>query len=83
MSVPLLGAGVAGLSPEDSFRGLLEGYRAGTDGPVPATVVFVVYKEAQLSRSKARSMVDEFVANEGDTWTEEPWPMPRAHTIVS
>ena len=76
LSVPLLGAGVAGLSTEDSFRGLLEGYKDLSKERVPELVVFVVYRESQLPRSTARQMVEGIVATEDSTWSDEPWPAP-------
>jgi O-acetyl-ADP-ribose deacetylase (regulator of RNase III) len=76
LSVPLLGAGVAGLSPEDSFRGILEGYNDMSDESVPTTVVFVVYREAQLARSAARAMVERLLGTADSAWSEESWPSP-------
>jgi O-acetyl-ADP-ribose deacetylase (regulator of RNase III) len=73
LSVPLLGAGVAGLSTEASFQGLLEGYHDLLTEAVPATVVFVVYREAQLARSVARTMVENLFGTEANAWSEEPW----------
>jgi len=76
LSIPLLGAGVAGLSAADSFRGLLEGYNDSWSESVPETVVFVIYREAQLARSVARTMVEELVATDDSVWSDEPWPSP-------
>ncbi|UVT17145.1 MAG: macro domain-containing protein [Nitrospira sp.] len=74
LSVPLLGTGVAGLLPEDSFRGLLEGYNDLSDESNPTTVVFVVYREAQLARSDARAMVERILGADDSAWSDEPWP---------
>lgn len=76
LSVPLLGAGVAGLSPEDSFRGILQGYHDLPYDAVPTTVVFVVFREAQLGRSDARAMVERILGDDDGTWSDEPWPSP-------
>lgn len=76
LSVPLLGAGVAGLSPEESFRGLLQGYRDMWSESVPNIVVFVVYREAQLARSIGRGIVEQFVGTDDSAWSDEPWPAP-------
>jgi O-acetyl-ADP-ribose deacetylase (regulator of RNase III) len=76
LSVPLLGAGVAGLSPKDAFCGLLEGYHDLPHDSVPTTVVFVVYQEAQLARSDARAMLEQVLADDDGTWSDEPWPSP-------
>lgn len=73
LSAPLLGAGVAGLSPEDSFRGLLEAYRDSSPDSVPAIVVFVVWREAQLARAKARAMLEEILPGVDAGWLEDAW----------
>ena len=74
LSVPLLGAGVAGLSAEDSFRGLLQGYSDLSNEPLPATVVFVIFRESQLGRSAARALVEQIVATADSSWSTEDWP---------
>ena len=72
LSVPLLGAGVAGLSPEESFRGLLRGYKDLLGESVPKTVVFVAFREAQLARAFAREEIGKLL-NVSGTWSNEPW----------
>jgi len=76
LSVPLLGAGVAGLSTEDSLSGLLEAYRDLGSKSVPTTVVFIVYREAQLGRSAARKLTERLLATDDSAWSDEPWPLP-------
>lgn len=73
LSVPLLGAGVAGLSAEDSFRGLLEGYRDLPDDSLPTIVVVVIYREATLARHNARHMIEEILAGDHVVFSDEPW----------
>lgn len=80
LSVPLLGAGVAGLSAEDSFRGLLEGYNDLLSEPVPKTVVFVIYSESLLARAAARTMVANLIATDDSVWSDESWPSPQKGT---
>jgi O-acetyl-ADP-ribose deacetylase (regulator of RNase III) len=75
LSVPLLGAGVAGLSPDESFAGLIDAYAAAGDD-VPATVVFVIYKEAQIARAQARAMIDAALPDGTTDWSTAPWPQP-------
>jgi hypothetical protein len=41
---------------------------------VPATVVFVVYREAQLARISARMMLLEILADPHATLSDDPWP---------
>jgi hypothetical protein len=72
LSVPLLGAGVAGLSPEDSFAGLVEAYRDQLE-KVPKIVVFVIYREALLARHIVRSMLEQMLPGD-KTWSNDPWP---------
>jgi O-acetyl-ADP-ribose deacetylase (regulator of RNase III)/NAD-dependent SIR2 family protein deacetylase len=76
LSVPLLGAGVAGLLPEDSFLGLLEAYKSLPDEQRPAIVIFVVFEESQLSRSSARLMMEKTLDTADGIWSIERWPAP-------
>jgi O-acetyl-ADP-ribose deacetylase (regulator of RNase III) len=76
LSVPLLGAGVAGLLPEDSFLGLLEAYQGLPDEHCPAIVIFVVFEESQLSRSSARLMMEKTLDTADGVWSIERWPAP-------
>ena len=73
LSVPLLGAGVAGLSAEDSFAGLVEAYCDQLE-KVPKIVVFVIYREAILARHIVRSMLEQMLPGDNKTWSNEPWP---------
>jgi len=76
LSVPLLGAGVAGLLPEDSFLGLLEAYKSLPNEGRPAIVIFVVFEESQLSRSSARLMMEKTLDTADGIWSIERWPAP-------
>lgn len=76
LTVPLLGAGVAGLSPADSFHGLLDGYKDLSQESIPTTVIFIIFREAQLARSDARTMIEQVLGNDKCTWSDEPWPPP-------
>jgi hypothetical protein len=76
LSVPMLGAGVAGLSTEDSFRGLLAGYHNTPNDSLPKTVALVLYRESQLSRLNARALAEEVLPGDDGIWSDEPWPLP-------
>jgi len=77
LSVPLLGAGVAGLSAADSFAGLLKGYSDQPEDGRPSIVVFVVYREAQLARAEARTVIRQMLPDDYEL-SDEPWPPPPA-----
>ncbi|MFO0700648.1 MAG: macro domain-containing protein [Nitrospira sp.] len=82
LSVPLLGAGVAGLSPEDSLRGLLEAYRDLRAESVPTTVVFVIYREAQLARLLARALMESLLYTADSVWSDETWPIASGTGVI-
>jgi O-acetyl-ADP-ribose deacetylase (regulator of RNase III) len=74
LSVPLLASGVAGMKPEDSFRGLLGAYRELAEEFRPAVLIFVIYEEAQLPRATAQAMIETTLDATGSVWSEDRWP---------
>jgi O-acetyl-ADP-ribose deacetylase len=54
---PLLGAGLAGLSPSDSLRVILEVIRDSPDQPAPRHIGVVVYDEKIVSREKIKEIL--------------------------
>lgn len=60
--VPLMGSGVAGLKPEESFAAILEAISELDGRDYPLTIIIAIFKEAHLSRDGAEASARRILA---------------------